>query len=87
MANNVCGNCIHYGVCSLHEDDFISSAEKNGFCSKFSSSDDYVKVIKCTSCKHRISECEAEHGRTQHYCKKNKIFVTRDFFCSYGERR
>ena len=39
------------------------------------------------NCKYRVSECEPEHSRTQHYCKKNDIFVTRDYFCSYGMRK
>ncbi len=44
MAYRVCEKCIHRSVCVLHEDDFMSSAEKNGFCSQFKSSDDYAEV-------------------------------------------
>lgn len=47
---------------------------------------DVVEVVRCKNCKYRASECEPEHGRTQHYCTKNKIFVNRDFFCGYGAR-
>lgn len=39
-------------------------------------------VVKVT-----ISECEPEHSRTQHYYKKNDIFVTRDYYYSYGMRK
>lgn len=44
MAYRVCEKCIHRSVCVLHEDDFMGSAEKNGFCSQFKSSDDYAEV-------------------------------------------
>lgn len=48
---------------------------------------DVFKVTKCKDCTYRVSECEPEHSRTQHYCKKNDIFVTCDYFCSYGMRK
>ena len=46
---------------------------------------DAFKVIKCRDCGYRTRQTDPEHGRTQHYCTKNKIFVTRDFFCGYAE--
>lgn len=30
-----CRECIHNDVCYLHEDNFMDSAKKNGFCGKF----------------------------------------------------
>lgn len=44
MTNKVCEKCIHYDVCLLHEDNFIDSANKNGFCGKFSSKSQYIKL-------------------------------------------
>ena len=35
---------------------------------------DVVEVVRCKDCGYCKTECEAEHGRTQHYCKKNGIF-------------
>ncbi len=56
------------------------------FINKFPSAD-VVEVVRCKNCEYRTSECEPEHGRTQHYCTKNKISVKRDFFCGYGKRK
>lgn len=39
-----CYNCLHYDVCLLHEDDFISTAMDNGFCSKFKDKSNFIEL-------------------------------------------
>ena len=50
---------------------------------------DDVEVVRCEDCKHYGWERELCHGRTQHFCRLHKglVCVTKDSFCSYGERR
>ncbi len=49
--------------------------------------DDMVAVVRCKDCKHHERDQDACHGRTQHYCKKLKAEVYKDFFCARGERK
>ena len=48
---------------------------------------DAVEVVRCKDCKHHQWKQEPCHGRVVHSCNKLGIEVTRDFYCSYGERR
>ena len=49
---------------------------------------DAVEVVRCKNCKHYGWEQELRHGRTQRFCRLHKglVCVTKDSFCSYGER-
>ena len=50
---------------------------------------DAVEVVRCKDCKHYGWEQEPCHGRIQRFCRLHKglVCVTKDSFCSYGERR
>ena len=87
MVNKVCEKCIHRSVCALHEDDFMSSAEKNGFCSQCSPSDDYVKIKRGHWVDHHFQthipvEYDAEDNLILHDCVINKCSV-----CGRVEKR
>ena len=78
-----CRECIHNDVCYLHEDNFMDSAKKNGFCGKFKNKIDFVKVIRCKDCRFYFPPfC---------YRPKNRPHQTHgilpEYFCSYGERQ
>lgn len=87
MTNKVCERCIHCGVCALHEDDFMSSAEKNGFCSQFKSSDDFAEVKRGQWVDDHFktlipAEYDAEGEPILHDCIINKCSV-----CGRVEKR
>lgn len=45
-------------------------------------------VVRCKDCKYHYRKQEPCHGRTEHFCTllNGLVGVTRDSFCSYGER-
>ena len=82
MINRVCGNCVHYDVCLLHEDNFIDDVAKNGFCGKFKNKADFVEV-RCQDCNYWIYYSDEKRC----HCDLHHINTKRDDFCSYGERK
>lgn len=48
-----------------------------------------VEVVRCGECRYYGSYIEPSHGATVRYCKLHKglVQITKDTFCSYGERR
>ena len=88
MANRVCGKCIHYDVCLLHEDNFIADANKNGFCGKFKSTDKVREVVRCKDCKYAtFYACKNDACYKGIICKYRIAPGDEEFLCSYGERR
>ena len=65
-------------------DGFINVANTN---TKEIPTIDAVPVVRCKECKHHHWEQEPCHGKTVHLCDRLDAEVTKDFFCSYGERR
>lgn len=54
-----CRNCLHYDVCLLHEDDFISTATKNNFCSKYKDKTNVVTFpCKVGDTVYVIADCD-----------------------------
>lgn len=50
---------------------------------------DAVEVVRCKDCKNYGWEQIPCHGRIERFCKLHKglVIVTRDSYCSYGERK
>lgn len=45
---------------------------------------EFVKVVRCEECKHRVTN---EYSLYYGYCTKTKLFPKPDWFCKDGERR
>ncbi len=46
-----------------------------------------VEVVRCKDCKYHYWEQEPCHGRTEHFCRRLDIQVSKEDFCSNGRRK
>lgn len=73
----VCERCVHYEVCDRSSRMIWARLSKEKVCS------DFMEVVRCKDCKHRIySEFDGCH--VCHHGGFNAI--NEEHFCSYGER-
>lgn len=77
-----CYSCLHYDVCLLHEDDFISIAMQNGFCGKYKDKSNFIElgvtvyeVIPIYRSEREFSMCEEVHSDlvVDFYVQKTKL--------------
>ena len=75
-----CDNCTHRVVCKVRTPNMV-------LCIHFAA--DVVEVVRCKDCKHYGWEQDHCHGKTERFCRQHKglVCVTKDSFCSYGEKR
>lgn len=95
-----CKECLYYEVCADFRRNICETDQKrfeeyrinyNGICDNFKNKADFVEVVRCRDCKHKVNYI----GRVM--CSKNAYILygawcgltatEENHFCSYGEKR
>lgn len=80
----ICDDCFHKDVCRLDGNEILE------WCSAMVPSADVVEVVRCKDCKYCLSYPDVISGFHMECCHDEmpgSINISRDFFCSYGERK
>ena len=82
-------DCLHYGVCCAVK--AVGENQKSAeHCISFKNNADYVKVVRCSECKYRITHTCAITGIKTLFCDYaygNKPVVEPTHYCGYGEMK
>ena len=80
-----CKQCLHDEVCNVQG--YVDTDE----CCCFRDKDDFVEVVRCEKCKHKVDYCNRIMcGRLMYRFREGVgglVATIPEHFCSYGERK
>lgn len=90
-----CEKCLYYEKCKAEmdeaPDDIFTFFPYNEDCPHFKNKADFVKVVRCKNCTHRVDYCgRLMCGRLKYEYKdgvSGLVATVPEHFCSYGEKK